>query len=152
IVGVVDEEINGAVFRIRLALAQKHLLSAEVHAGEGGRLAPGEGEHESELLGVEPDRLVDVGDGQSRLDLLALDVGWLHGAYYHSPAWLPPSLPPPPPPPPVPPRTSSARPATPTSRAATNRSGCRRRFIARGRTTRSKISRSCRCATRSPAT
>ena len=87
-VGIADQKIDRAAFRIRRPYLQKHLRVAQAHAGEGRRLAPGEGDPEAELLGVELDGRVDVIDGQSRVDPLAFDVGRVHGGYYECSPWL----------------------------------------------------------------
>jgi hypothetical protein len=61
-VGIADDEIHRAAYRIGRALLKEHLHVPQVHARERRRVAPGERQMEAELFRVEFDGGKDVVD------------------------------------------------------------------------------------------
>src|SRR5262249_7790047 len=79
LIGVAYMEVDDAAFGIGRAFAQKHLRLAQVYAGEGRGIAPGEGSHETQLLRVELDCRGYIVDSQAGVELFAFDDGRWHG-------------------------------------------------------------------------
>jgi hypothetical protein len=74
LVGVADDEIHRAPLGIGSALLEEDLHAIEVHAGDRGRLAPGEAQAKAELRGVEVGGGQDIADAQARMVLFAVDL------------------------------------------------------------------------------
>jgi hypothetical protein len=75
LIGISDDEVHGAPFRGRRALAQEYLDAIKIHPSERRRLPLRERDNESELVRVELGGGTDISDRQRRVVLFAIDVG-----------------------------------------------------------------------------
>src|SRR5581483_5115666 len=73
LVCITDQEIDRTAFGIGCSFLQEHLHSAQVHACECRRIAPGKGQLETQFLRIELNRSNNIVDCKTGMGLLAFD-------------------------------------------------------------------------------
>jgi hypothetical protein len=78
LVGVANHEIHRTPFGTGRAQLEEYLHVTQIYARHRRRFTPGEGQIETELIGVEVDGSKKIADEQGRVMLLAVDLrgGW----------------------------------------------------------------------------